>query len=522
MQSRSGISRRQALKLGAVGGATVLVSGGVFGALKRASSPPTQPLPVAARFAAPLPIPPVLRPARSDADADYYELTEQEARVSILPGVQTTVWGFNGSFPGPTIVARRGRRAVVRVTNRLPAPAAPNAAYVCGNLHGAQGLPAPTPGALAAATSTHLHGGVTPADSDGFPTDLVLPGASKDYVYPNEQRAATLWYHDHAMDTTAYHTYMGLAGMYIVRDGAEERLPLPSADYDVPLILQDRQFAADGSFSFSGNRFSADGATMLVNGAPWPRMEVAARKYRFRLLNASNSRAYTLALSSGRPITQIATDGGLLAAPVSTPTLPLAMAERAEVVIDFAEYPVGSQVVLQNRADQGPMGEVMRFDVVRAARDDSSVPAKLADVEPLRPEQAVRERTFVFAGSFTRAHGLFPPMAWTINGKEFDPSRVDAAPRLGDVEIWRLVNHNFGPLGGDHPVHVHLVNFQILERDGRKPGIYERGWKDTVFLKKGEEARVIMRFAGYKGKYMLHCHNLQHEDCAMMTTYQTV
>lgn len=276
------MTRRQALKLGAGGGAVLLAGG--YG-VTRLRSAPQPPLPMVAHFAAALPIPPVLQPARSDAGADYYEMTQQAAQAEILPGLKTTIWGYNGVFPGPTIEARRGRRAVVRVTNHLPTPAAGTSAYLCRSGPAMPGMAALSPAARVAATVTRLHGGVTPPESDGFLTDLVPPGSFQDYVYPNQQRATT---------------------------------------------------------------------------------------------------------------------------------------------------------------------------------------------------------------------------------------------RLGDIEIWRFVNKNFGPAGGDHPIHVHLVNFQILDRKGEKPGAYESGWKDTVFVPKGEEARVIMRFDGYQGKYMLHCHNLQHEDCAMMTTFQTL
>jgi spore coat protein A, manganese oxidase len=512
------LNRRQFVKLGLLGGAAALLPVAPAVAAHK-SAPPT---PVIPSFAQDLTIPPVLQPVRSDATTDYYQMTQEEAQVEILPGLTTTIWGYDGSFPGPTVVARRGRGAVVTVTNKLPLLGATKAAYVCGDMAGMAmpGLPALSPAEKASATVTHLHGAVTAPNSDGYTTDLVPVGTSRDYVYPNNQRAATLWYHDHAMDTTAYHNYMGLSGMYIVHDDEEMALPLPKGEYDVPLIIRDRTFNADGSFVLPTGQFFDDGNVTLVNGKAWPRFEVANRKYRFRILNASNSRPYLLTLGPDRPLVQIATDGGLLPAPVESASIPLAPAERIEVVIDFAAYPLGSQVVLQNIGRDGQMGQVMRFDVVRSAEDDSSVPATLTTIEPLRPEQAVRERTFVFGPTLSWAH---LPYDWTINGQTFDPNRIDATPNLGDVEIWHFVNHKLGGIHGmPHPIHVHLVNFQLLDRKGVKPAAYETGWKDTVNVEQGEEARVIMRFEGYKGKYMLHCHNLQHEDCAMMTNFETV
>jgi FtsP/CotA-like multicopper oxidase with cupredoxin domain len=476
---RSPLNRREFLILG---GAAVVDYTVAQGRQRQGGSP----IP---RFQVSLPIPPVLRPARIDATADYYEITQREAQVEILPGLRTEVWGYDGMFPGPTIKARRGRRVVVGQTNRLSVP-----------------------------TVVHLHGGVTPPDSDGFPTDLIMPGQSKTYVYPNDQRAATLWYHDHAMHHTGRNLYMGLAGLYLIEDDQESNLPLPRGAYDIPLIIQDRRFGADGALAYEhgvGHR-GANGDTILVNGVPWPRMEVAARQYRFRILNASNARAYRLALSSGQRLVQIATEGGLLPRPVPGRSLPLAMAERAEVVIDFSTYPVGTRVVLQNLNGKGAMGEIMRFEVVRRERDDAVVPERLSVVEPLPEQTAVRTREFVFD---TRPRFGVPPMVWTINGKQFEPERPIARPSYGDVEVWRFRSPRDFGLGMLHPVHLHLVNFQILRRNGAPPLPCELGWKDTVAVDKGEEVRVIVKFDGHRGRYLLHCHNLEHEDHHMMARF---
>jgi FtsP/CotA-like multicopper oxidase with cupredoxin domain len=190
------------------------------------------------------------------------------------------------------------------------------------------------------------------------------------------------------------------------------------------------------------------------------------------------------------------------------------MAERVEVVIDFARCPLGSQVVLENRRADGPLRRIMRFDVVRATRDDSIVPGRLADIEVLHPSQAVCTRTFVFSGRPTL--GVPPGVRWVINGEAFDPLRVDATPRLDDVEVWRFVNRPFMGRTMLHPVHIHLAPFQILRRNGRAPLRQEAGWKDTVAIEDGEEVDVIIRWSGYRGRYLLHCHNLEHEDHSMM------
>ncbi|MGH2458883.1 MAG: multicopper oxidase family protein [Chloroflexota bacterium] len=486
------VSRRALLKLGVLGGAAVVLP--VAPTVASFGKDQPAPSPRVPQFALPLAIPPVIRPARSTATTDFYEVTQREARVEIIPGLKTTIWGYNGMFPGPTFRVRRGREIVVKQTNLLP-----------------DGV------------VVHQHGGVTPPDSDGYPTDLIPPGGSREYVYPNGHRAATMWYHDHAMGTTGFHNYLGLAGFYIVDDEADDRLPLPRGRYDVPLLIQDRRFAADGSLVFDplGHIGVIDGDVLLVNGVPWPRFEVANRKYRFRILNGSNSTIFKLRLSSGQPLTQIATGGGLLPAPVESPAIPLAMAERVEVVIDFSRYPIGSQVTLQNLDGDGRLGQIMRFDVAREEPDDSAVPTTLRPIEQIPAVAAAHTREWVFGPRVTLS--AVPPVEWVINGREFDPNRIDATPRLGEVEIWQIKNATALKIGGmDHPVHIHLVSFQILDRNGIKPAPYETGWKDTILVPKGEEARVIARFEGYRGKYIMHCHNLEHEDAAMMTNFEVV
>jgi FtsP/CotA-like multicopper oxidase with cupredoxin domain len=437
-------------------------------------------------FRVPLPIPPVLSPVRSDRTADYYEIFPREATAEIIPGLPTRVWGYNGSFPGPTIEARRGRTAVVTHTNHLNRP-----------------------------TVVHLHGGITEPESDGFPTDTLAPGETRSFRYSNTGPAATLWYHDHSWQGTGRNLYMGLAGLYLLKGDSDVDAQLPNGRYDIPLMLQDRAFTNDGELDYDHDRHhGAVGTMMLVNGVPWPVLEVASRKYRFRILNASNATPVRLALSSQQPLVQVATEQGLLPAPVTLSSIGLAMAERVEVIIDFSLYPVGSRIVLLNERGDGALGRIIRFDVVRKERDDSRVPERLAEFEPLQPAKAVRTRTFVFGGRLTL--GVPPGVKWVINNESFDPARIDANPRLGDVEVWRFVNQGFRGRTMLHPVHTHLAPFQILRRNGRAPLRQERGWKDTVAIEDGEEVDIIIRWSGYRGRYLLHCHNLEHEDHSMM------
>ena len=434
-------------------------------------------------FHVPLRIPRVLKPVLSTGARDYYETTMRPARVEILPGKKTGIWGFDGRFPGPTLKVQRGREVVVRRKNALNVP-----------------------------TSTHLHGGRVPPRSDGQPHDLVFPGEQKDYVYPNEQEAATLWYHDHTHHHTSRNNYMGLAGLYIIEDEAEGDLNLPKDEYDIPLVLHDRSFKADGSFRFKDKRNRVLGDVFLVNGRPTPYLEVANRKYRFRILNASHTRGYKLALDSGAPLIQIASDGGLLTAPAPATNVELWPAERAEVVIDFSTYPVGTSIVLQHQgdpADPESVRPLMRFDVTREESDPSSLPLMLRPIE--RITTGTVERTFRL--SFDLDH-----RRWEINGKPFNSTRVDAEPKLGDTEIWTFENLS----STTHPMHLHLVQFQILSRGNGMLTAGEMGWKDTVRVDPSSSVRIGMKFEGFTGRYVFHCHNLAHEDHSMMAQMRVI
>ncbi|NKX86257.1 multicopper oxidase domain-containing protein [Nocardia coubleae] len=509
------ISRRGFLRAGIALGAAVAVGAGVPRVVR-----PGQPgllLPSAARLPAPfqtqLPVPPELAPFRSDATTDYYEIIQRTAQLDILPDLRTEAWTYHGSFPGPTIRARSGRATSVRHRNELPHP-----------------------------TVVHLHGGHTPADSDGYPMDVILPvgatsapqhnahghGAAattgnltygeRTYLYPNRQRAASLWYHDHRHSFTGPAVWRGLAGFHLVGDEIEDSLPLPRGNRDIPLFICDRSFAEDGSFAYPlidpdlhtpgvTDRYMNGvlGDVVLVNGAPWPRLEVSPVRYRFRLLNGSNARRYRLTLEPGSaadPFVQIGSDGGLLDRPLPHNHIDISPGERFDVVIDFAAYPPGTSVRLRNAFGTGPVADILRFDITGPTRyDDTAVPDRLAPVERLDPATAVAERTFLFQ---------LGPNGWSINGRPYEPGRALAAPRLGTVEIWRFITDVH------HPVHVHLDPFQVISRNNRPPGPFDAGWKDTVDVRPAEAVEVAVRFTDYPGPFMLHCHNLEHEDMAMM------
>ncbi len=309
---------------------------------------------------------------------------------------------------------------------------------------------------------------------------------------------------------------MGLAGFYIMSDELEDGLSLPRDSNDVPLLIQDRLFNADGSLSYPLNDETLIegvlGDRLLVNGVIQPYFEVANRKMRFRILNGSNSRAYSLSLSSGEPLIQIGSDGGLLTQPVQRSPINIAPAERLDVIIDFSRYSLGSRVVLTNRfsLDSG-LTEVMEFRVSRDEPDETSLPTTLRSVERIPEESAVTSRSFILADEVINGRRV-----WTIDRKLYDPGRMDATLTLDDVEIWEFINNSYST----HPMHIHDIEFQILDINGRKPPPGDDGWKDVFLVPALGRLRVIGRFADLTGIYVFHCHKLEHEDHAMMGQFE--
>ncbi len=422
-----------------------------------------------------LPRIPELAPVRSTRRAANYELDIREGMAEILPGFQTPIYGYDGIYPGPTIRVRKGRRVIVKQRNTLPFD-----------------------------SNVHLHGGYVPAAHDGHPMDVIPSGGSFDYDYPNDQDAATLWYHDHAHGRTARTLYYGLLAMYVIEDELEEELDLPRGEYDVPLVIADHAFNRDGSFRYAENvDLGFRGDTILVNGAVSPRMRVERRKYRLRFLNASNARSYTLRLGRGRRMTQITNDGGLLERPVDRTRVPIHPAERIDLVLDFRNFSPGTELVLHNEDGEGGTVAVMRFDVERGGgSEDFRVPRRMRQREPLPRPNATRTWNLALGTS-----------QWHINGKGFDPQRMDARPRQGSTEVWRFVNNS----NRVHPMHIHGFLFRVINRSSGAVHPADRlGWKDTVGVLANETVEVLAWFAPYTGRYVFHCHALEHADKAMM------
>ena len=554
------LTRREALKLGLVGTGVLLSPFGFANSAWAQSSkcnkdkcpedmlPPStqtpQLSPLIKRFDQPLRIPEPLKPSLSktyqvvsegqtfDQPIDYYQIEMRKQTVEIVPAkdgkpaITAEAWTYNGSFPGPLIRQEKNRQSCIRFINNLGKDA--EGKDIC--------------------TSVHLHGMASLPQYDGYAEDLTPVGYYKDYYYPNN-RASILWYHDHAVHKTSRNVYMGLAGMYIVDYAKEDFCKpqdfgcLPKGEFEVPLVIQDKTFEIPNKNNpnqwklvFNDRRQRGVYAdAILINGVPWPHLKVKRRKYYFRLLNASASRTYQLTLS-GDPIKLttdadkltknnekvqikvIGTDAGLLskAVDLNAPNqyLRIGVAERYGIVIDFSIFrPEVKQVYLRNILFPGNLGAesqaLMRFDLEDGeVADDSYIPDKLGILtrrEELE-KRAVQTRTFQFGRGGQ----------WTINGRTWSPTRVEANPNQCDIEIWNLVNTG----GWTHPVHIHLIDFQIIDRNGLPPLAYELGWKDVVILGELETIRVVAKFAPHRGKYMMHCHNIVHEDHDMMTQFE--
>jgi spore coat protein A len=432
-------------------------------------------------FTRPLVIPKVLT-------GSHITLRASQTDVAILPGTKTRMWTYDGTFPGPTIRRPAGQTTTVTLINDLPASA--------GSL------------------TLHNHGNHSTPESDGQPDDfLAAPGGgTTTYTYTGseaggDERGATQWYHDHRMNVTGRNVWMGLAGMYIIDDPADPQT-LPKGAFDVPLMIADRSFDAKNQIPYHFDRDGVTGDVTLVNGVPQPYFAVGDRRYRLRILNASNARAYDLALSDGRAFVQVGTESGLLPAPVPRTRIHLAPAERVDVIVDFAGT-LGRRIVLQDLAADGAQRQLMQFRVTRHVADDSVIPATL---RPLPALDAVSTATRTFSFGQNRFTDQ-----WTINGLVFDPARIDAQPKLGTTETWTFTNDS----GLAHVVHVHDVDQQLVSRDGKPPAPWEL-MKESWSLGIGETITVRLKFTDNVGTFMLHCHILEHEDSAMMAQFQVV
>jgi spore coat protein A len=486
-----------------------------------------------AQFVDPLPIPEIakssgLRASPTDASVKvpYFRIAMRQFETKIHRDLKTTrIWGYGAASPGPTFETRSGQGLLVEWANELPA------AHFLPIDHTIHGAEADKPEVR---TVVHLHGGKTPPASDGYPDDWYTPGKSKIYHYPNSQESAMLWYHDHALGINRLNVFAGLLGVFIVRDEFEDALELPRNKYEIPLVLYDRAFDLDGQLNYpvSGDpknpwtpEVFCDG--MLVNGKLFPFLEVEPRKYRFRVLNGANARFFHLTLSNNLAFQQIGTDQGLLPAPVALTRVSLAPAERADVIVDFSGNR-GEKIILKN-----DNLNVMQFRVAGSgARDTSLLPKRLRPVPKIPESAAVKTRSL----SLVEIDDLVQrPVTMLLNNTHWSMP-VTESPVLDSTEIWELVNTT----DDAHPIHLHLVRFQILDRRAFDVATYwtkkqmkfigpvvapepgEAGWKDTVRADPGMVTRIITRFEGFTGRYVWHCHILEHEDNEMMRPFDVV
>jgi len=636
------ITRRKFIELSATASAGVFLYSRFGSSLVLANKPGgTLNLKKISKYQMPLIIPPAM-PRTSELDVggpvDYYEIAVRQFQQQILPPPlpQTTVWSYGSAnhpgtfnYPAFTIEANWSKPARVKWINDLKDPVTgnflPHLLPVDPTLHWANPLGgaagrdmrstfATTPEAYTGPVPivTHLHGGHSTQESDGFAEAWYLPAANNIpagfavegtrydsfrtqflnqwgvpwqpgtavFQYANDQRASTLWFHDHTLGMTRLNVYAGPAGFYLLRGGPDDAVngtlpgPAPALGdapglkyYEIPIAIQDRSFNKDGSLFYPDSRRFFDrfngpyipdsdispiwnpeffGRVMVVNGRTWPFLEVEPRRYRFRLLNGCNSRFLILKFSDPNlSFWQIGTDGGFLPAPVELTQLLMSPAERADVIVDFSGLASGTEIILQNigpdepfggglpdidfeSAHQDTTGQVMQFRVVPLTTADTSTPPNLlglpafvglGDATNTRQVSLNEEGSALLSDVGPRAAllGTLDNEGEPVNQMWNSP--ITENPALGATEVWEIYNFTEDA----HPIHIHEVQFQVVNRQpfeglARSPESWESGFKDTVIAYPEEITRVKALF-DLAGLYVWHCHIVEHEDNEMMRPY---
>ncbi len=492
------MDRRDFLRSAAVaGGAALSARFGDFG------SPSAWRIAPSAAAGGPLYIPPTVSPRA-------LTLTARSINAQIAPGVSSPVFSLGEGPVAPTIRARVGERATITLKNELAEP-----------------------------TILHWHGFRPPEKDDGHPRLAISGGAEYRYDFEINERPGTYWYHSHPHMRTAAQIHLGMAGLFIITDAAEEALQLPSGARELGIVLQDKRPDSDGRIAYNvtmGHDMMEGllGSASYVNGVRTPSVNVDSALYRVRVLGAANARIFRLGLSNARPLTLIGTDGGLLERPVTLPHMDLGTGERADLLLDFSGLTEGTRVMLRSLPFEGPyrgmggmgrgMGgggmragavipqgagfDLLEFVVTRAVREAAVMPATLSTIPPLDVTAISRTREFHFRSAM---------MMHSINGRDFEMDRIDETVPFGATERWAFIND--GPF--PHPVHMHAVHFRIESRVGGRNQLFpwEHGWKDTVLVYPGERVSVIAKFDSHRGRFLMHCHNLEHEDHGMMMNF---
>ncbi|TKG73040.1 multicopper oxidase family protein [Prauserella endophytica] len=486
---RRALDRRSFLRLAGIGLAsgTALTLGGcgIFDS--------REPINTSGRvdFRNPLRIPPLAEGTVRDGTR-VFDLVTQTGRTRIVDAGVADTWGVNGALLGPTLRARRGERVAVNLRNDLPET-----------------------------TTLHWHGMHLPAVADGGPHQAVEPGRTWSPSWTIAQPAATLWYHPHPHGQTERHVYRGLGGLFILDDDEESALALPR-DYgidDIPVIVQDKTFDDAGQLVETDRVDNGMlGDTILVNGTAAPVFQAAATHTRLRLLNASTARSYAFGVSDGRSLELIATDGGLLPAPVTIERILLTPGERAEVILQLE---AGESVTLRSypqemglsdsRARSTGAADELDILLVRAVADlrtSPALPRVLANAPDLHTHRVAATRSFELRSD-------------RINGESMDMARIDDVITVDTTEIWEVRNAH----GQPHNFHVHDTQFQVVSIGGESPPPELSGWKDTIYLPPDVDIRIALRFTDYTDPavpYMYHCHLLWHEDKGMMGQFVVV
>ncbi|HHH72575.1 MAG TPA: copper oxidase, partial [Sulfuricurvum sp.] len=416
-----------------------------------------------------------------------FDLSIEERTHTFFEGIKTRTFGIDADYLGPTLLLRRGEQVSIGYTNRL-----------------------------AEATTMHGHGMHLPASMDGGPHQIIRPGETWRAEYTVSQKACTNWYHPHYMGKTAEHVYKGLAGMIIVEDGESAALNLPNTYGvdDIPLVIQDRRFDANGQIDYSPSRMEImqgyRGDTHIVNGVIEPTFFAGAGQLRLRLLNGSNAEVYRIGFDDNRSFSMIAGDNSFLEAPVTMNEVRLSPGERAEIVVDLSKD-AGGSVILQERSRPGTL---LQLSVSGDTGRTGPLPAKLSTLDRPDPAAAVRTRTFRLSGQMGRFY---------INGKSMDMDVINETVPLDAIEIWEV----FNGMGMPHNFHIHATHFLLLERDGSAASVAEseKGYKDTVYLPPNGRVKLLVTMTDYSdavNPYMYHCHFLEHEDAGMMGQFVTV
>ncbi len=421
-------------------------------------------------------IPPVLK--SDNQEQTEYTLRAQTGQTEIFEGVQTRTYGYNGSFLGPMLQFEKGETVTINLINELDED-----------------------------TTFHWHGLEVSGNNDGGPHNVLKPGEESTIEFEVTQEAATLWFHPHPKGQTSEQVYNGLAGLIYINDENSKNLGLPN-DYgenDIPLIFQDRVFDDEKQLNYkaAANEDGTVGDTSLINGTLNPKLSVDKEKVRLRLLNGSNARNYTFKLNTDDDFVQVATDGGFLNEPVSMKELTLTPSERAEIIIDFSKIDSSEEIALID--EEG--STLLPFEVSDETDEETNIPAEMNDFSVTEEEKNL---------PVTKEIELFGMMDMvTINGKKFDPERIDFTQEQGITEVWEIYNKPDMMGGMIHPFHIHGTQFKIISRNGVAPPENEEGWKDSISVAPDETVRIAIQFKD-KGIYMFHCHILEHEDNGMM------